>query len=85
MGKVTIVLLAVSTALLLAAFTKGVALVQGGHDVMGHMSWAVGALVGVLAANFFAMLHAAQSDRLIRELRRALEAAGQQRSTPLES
>lgn len=73
MGKVTIVFLLGSTALLLVAFTKGIHLLQGGHDVMAHLYWALAALVGVLAANFFAIFHAAQSDRIIRELRRALE------------
>ncbi len=72
MGKVTIALLSVSTLLLLVAFTKGVDLVRGGHDVMAHLYWAVTALVGAHAANFFAMFHAAQSDRIIRELRKRI-------------
>jgi hypothetical protein len=74
MGKVTIVLLLASTALLLAAFTKGIDLLHGSHDVFAHLSWAMAALVGVLAGNFFAMFHAAQSDRIIRELRAELAA-----------
>jgi hypothetical protein len=74
MGKVTIVWLLVSTGLLLAAFTKGLNLLQGGNDVMAHLYWAMAALFGVLGANFFAMFHAAQSDRIIRELRAALAA-----------
>ncbi len=74
MGKLTITLLLISTILVLVAFTRGVALLQGGHDVMSHLYWAVAALLTTLAANFFAMIHAAQSDRLIRELRAALEA-----------
>ena len=72
MGKVTIVLLLVSTGLLLAAFTKGMNLLHGGNDVITHLYWAMAALLGVLGANFFAMFHAAQSDRIIRELRAAL-------------
>ena len=75
MGKVTIALLAASTALLLLAFTKGINLLHGGHDVLSHLHWAVAALLGALAANFFAMFHAAQSDRIIRELRAALKAS----------
>lgn len=71
MGKVTIALLLTSTALLLVAFTKGIALVRGGHDVLSHLYWAMAALIGALAANMFAIFHAAQSDRLIRELRTA--------------
>jgi hypothetical protein len=74
MGRVTIVLLLASTVLLLVAFTKGLNLLHGGTDVMSHLSWALAALVGVLAANFFAVFHAAQSDRIIRELRAALAA-----------
>jgi hypothetical protein len=74
MGKVTITLLLASTGLLLVAFTKGINLLQGGQDVLSHMYWAVAALFGALAANCFAIFHAAQSDRIIRELRAALTA-----------
>jgi hypothetical protein len=74
MGKVTIVLLLGSTALLLVAFTKGMNILHGSTDVMSHLSWAMAALVGVLGANFFAIFHAAQSDRIIRQLRAALDA-----------
>jgi hypothetical protein len=74
MGKVTIVLLLGSTALLLVAFTKGMNILHGSTEVMSHLSWAMAALVGVLGANFFAIFHAAQSDRLIRQLRTALDA-----------
>jgi hypothetical protein len=73
MGKVTIALLLASTTLLLVAFTKGVALMRGSHDVLSHLYWAMAALIGALAANVFAMFHAAQSDRLIRDLRAASE------------
>lgn len=74
MGKVTIVLLSVSTAVLIMAFTKGIHLLHGSHDVLSHLSWAVAALLGSVGANFFAIVHAAQSDKIIRELRAALEA-----------
>jgi len=74
MGKVTIVLLLASTALLLVAFTKGLNVLHGSHDVMSHLTWGLAALLAVLGANFFAMFHAAQSDRIIRELRAALAA-----------
>src|SRR5262244_775164 len=73
MGRVTIVLLGASTTLLLVAFTKGMSLLHGGQDVMAHLYWAMAALIGVLGANFFAIFHAAQSDRIIRELRAALQ------------
>jgi hypothetical protein len=76
MGKVTIVLLLTSTVLLVVAFTKGVHLLRGGDDVWSHLYWALAALFGALAANFFAIFHAAQSDRIIRQLRAALERAG---------
>lgn len=79
MGKVTIAMLLGSTTLLLVAFTKGINLLQGSPDVVSHLYWAVAALIGSLAANFFSMFHAAQSDRLIAELRAALETA--QRAT----
>ena len=75
MGKVTIALLMASSAVLLVAFTQGINLLHGGHDVLSHLYWAVAALFGALAANFFAMFHAAQSDRIIRDLRAALDAA----------
>jgi hypothetical protein len=75
MGKVTIALLSASTVLLLIAFTKGINLLHGGADVLSHLYWALAALFGSLTANFFGMFHAAQSDRIIRELRAALEAS----------
>ena len=74
MGKVTIVVLSVSTLLLIVTFTKGIRLLHGDYDVLSHMYWAVAALLGSLGANFLAMAHAAQSDRIIRQLRAALEA-----------
>lgn len=81
MGKVTIVLLLGSTALLLIAFSKGINLLHGERDVLSHLYWAMAALVGALAGNFFAIFHAAQSDRIIRELRAAL-AAGEREGEP---
>ena len=72
MGKVTIFLLAVSTALVIATFVNGLNGVRDGSAALAHSYWALAALLAVLAANFFAMFHAAQSDRLIRALREAL-------------
>ncbi len=74
MGKVTIVVLSVSTLVLIVAFTKGIGLLHGDRDVLSHLYWAVAALLGSLGANFIAMVHAAQSDRIIRQLRADLEA-----------
>ena len=76
MGKVTIAMLLTSTVLVLVAFTKGINIIHGSPDVMSHLYWAVAAVMGTLAANVFAMFHAAQSDRLIRQLRQTLQAAG---------
>ena len=72
MGKVTIALTAVSTAILLVTFGKGMSILRGG-DVGSHLYWSMATLLSVLAANLVAMIHAAQSDRIIRELRHALE------------
>jgi hypothetical protein len=74
MGKVTIVLTALSTALMLIAFGKGITALRAG-DVTALFHWSMAALLGVLTANCVAMVHAAQSDRIIRELRRAVAAA----------
>jgi hypothetical protein len=74
MGKVTIALTAVSTVVLLITFGKGMSILHGG-DVASHMYWSMAALLSALAANFVAMVHAAQSDRIIRQLR-ALVANG---------
>jgi hypothetical protein len=41
---------------------------------MSHLYWAAATLVLVLSANVIAIVHAARSDRLIAELRDALEA-----------
>lgn len=75
MGKVTTVALLASTALLLIASMKGIQLLQGSQDVLSHLYWAVAAVFGGLAANLLAIAHAVQSDRMIRELRAALEQA----------
>jgi hypothetical protein len=72
MGKVTIGCLAVSTVVLLITFGQGIGLLRGG-DVASHLYWSMGTLICVLAANVVAMIHAAQSDRLVRLLRRQLE------------
>lgn len=73
MGKVTIFLMSVSTVLILVAYGKGVSILRGA-DVTAHFQWATAALFSVLTANFVAMVHAAQSDRIIRELRRTVAA-----------
>jgi hypothetical protein len=73
MGKVTIALTAVSTVVLLVTFGKGMGILHGG-DVGSHLYWAMGTLLTAVTANFFAMIHAAQSDRLIRHLRALLAA-----------
>ena len=74
MGKVTIALTAVSTVVLLITFGKGMGILHGG-DVASHLYWAMAALLTALSANFVAMVHAAQSDRIIRQLRALLEAS----------
>lgn len=68
MGKVTIALTIVSTVTLLVAFGKGIGVLRG-LDVTSHFQWAAAALCTGLTANLVAMIHAAQSDRIIRELR----------------
>jgi predicted Co/Zn/Cd cation transporter (cation efflux family) len=72
MGKVSIALLLASTVFVIAAFVNGLNTIHDGGSVLTHSYWALAALFAVLGANFFAMFHAAQSDRLIRALRRAL-------------
>ena len=74
MGKVTIALTAASTVVLLITFGKGMSILHGG-DVGSHLYWAMAALISALAANLVAMIHAAQSDRIIRELRRTIAAS----------
>jgi hypothetical protein len=72
MGRVTIALTMVSTLTLLIAFGKGVGVLRG-LDVTSHFQWAAAALFAGLTANLVAIIHAAQSDRIIRELRQHLE------------
>ena len=74
MGKVSILLLLASTVVVVGAFVNGLNTIHDNAGVLNHSYWALAALFAVLAANFFAMFHAAQSDRLIRALRQALEA-----------
>jgi hypothetical protein len=74
MGKVTIAATLVSTLVLLVTFGKGMLVLRGGADIFSHLQWAVATLVTVLSANVLAMVHAARADRLIEELRAALEA-----------
>jgi hypothetical protein len=71
MSKVTITLTAVSTIVLLIAFGKGMSVLHGG-DVASHFYWSMAALLSALTANFVSMVHAAQSDRIIRRLRAVL-------------
>jgi len=81
MGKVTIASLAISTVVVLVTFGQGIAVLHGGN-VATHLTWAMAALIGVLAANFIAMVHAAHSDRLIRALRNRLAAQETDQVTP---
>jgi hypothetical protein len=73
MGKVTISATLISTVVLLVTFGKGMLVLRGGTDIISHLYWSVATLVLVLSANVIAMVHAARSDRLIAELRDALE------------
>ncbi len=75
MGKVTILLMIVSTIVMLVTFGKGMGILRGG-EVESHLYWAGASLVTVLGANMMAMFHAAQSDRIIRELRDRAERDG---------
>ncbi len=75
MGKVTILLMVVSTIVILVAFGKGMGILRGG-EVESHLYWAGASLVTVLGANTMAMFHAAQSDRIIRDLRSQIESRG---------
>jgi hypothetical protein len=77
MAKVTIALTLVSTAVLLITFGEGISILRGG-DVASHLHWAMATLISVLTANFVAIVHAAQSDRIIRELRKPSPGAGGQ-------
>lgn len=75
MGKVTIAFTALSTVVLLVTFGKGMSILHGG-DVSSHLHWSMAALLTALAANSVAMVHAAQSDRIIRHLRALVAAQG---------
>jgi len=75
MGKITISLMLISTVVMLVAFGKGMSILRGG-EVGSHIYWAGTCLVTVLGANMMAMFHAAQSDRIIRELRARVGEAG---------
>ena len=75
MGRVTIGFTALSTVVLLITFGKGMSILHGG-DVASHLYWSMATLLTALTANFVAMVHAAQSDRIIRRLRALL--AGQE-------
>ncbi len=75
MGKVTIAFTALSTVVLLIAFGNGMSILRGG-DVASHLHWSMAALLTALAANSVAMVHAAQSDRIIRQLRALVVAQG---------
>ena len=74
MGRVTIAVMMVSTVVMLVTFGKGMSILRGG-DVGSHLYWAMGSLIAVLGANVMAMFHAAQSDRIIRDLRQQLDSA----------
>jgi len=81
MGKVTIALTAASTVVLLVTFGKGMSILHGG-DVGSHLYWAMAALLSALAANLVAMVHAAQSDRIIRQLRALLAMRAGEHAAP---
>jgi len=74
MAKVTILLMLASTVVILVTFGKGMGILRGG-DIESHLYWAGASLVTVLGANMMAMFHAAQSDRIIRDLRARADAA----------
>jgi hypothetical protein len=74
MGKITIFLISLSTIVLLLGFGRGLTTLRAG-DTGAHLFWDMAILFTVLAVNFVAAIHAAQSDRLIRALRSELSAA----------
>jgi hypothetical protein len=74
MAKVTILLMLASTVVILITFGKGMGILRGG-DIESHLYWAGASLVTVLGANMMAMFHAAQSDRIIRDLRARVDSA----------
>lgn len=80
MGKVSIFCLSASTAVVLITVGKGIGVIHGG-DVRSHLAWGMASLLSVLAANFVAIIHAAQSDRVIRGLRAQLAQADVRRDS----
>ena len=78
MGKVSIVVLLISSAAMLGTFGRGITLLRDG-DTAAYLQWALTALLIVLCANAVAMVHAAQSDRIIRDLRRHIATTGERR------
>ena len=80
MGKVTVAATLLSTVVLLVTFGKGMLVLRGGAAILTHLYWSVATLVIVLSANVIAMVHAARADRLIAELRAALDAERARRS-----
>lgn len=70
MGKVTIAFLLVSSVAVLIACVKGIEVLRGAQEVASFMHWSIAAVCCVLAANGIAVVHAVQSDRVIRALRR---------------
>jgi hypothetical protein len=74
MAKVTILLMLASTVVILVTFGKGMGILRGG-EIESHLYWAGASLVTVLGANVMAMFHAAQSDRIIRDLRARVDAS----------
>jgi len=80
MGKVTVAATLLSTVVLLVTFGKGMLVLRGCADILSHLYWSVATLVIVLSANVIAMVHAARADRLIAELRAALEVERARRS-----
>lgn len=75
MGKISIVCLVISTVVVLITFGQGIGVLRGG-DTASHLNWALATLLCVLAANMLAIVHAAQSDRLIRTLRQQAQNDG---------
>lgn len=68
MARVSIAFSLFSTVLLFVAFGKGISSIHSG-DITAHYEWATAALLSCLASNLMGMVHAAQSDRIIRSLR----------------
>jgi len=81
MGRITILLIAVSTAVVLVGFTRGLSSLRAG-DTSAHLFWDMAVFFTVLAVNFVAAIHAAQSDRLIRTLRSAHVAPAGESNAP---